>query len=265
MTIIACLKLLSFLCIKTKGVPLSRLQREKRFHDKTFADDLRQATAKYYEVAQSSRTAYTNLLKGYGSGQRALEYGCGPGSSAFLLAQRGVEVTGIDISDAAIERAREFESQKKLGVHFQLMNAEELAFGDGSFDLVCGSGILHHLHLKRALSELARVLSPGGKGIFLEPLGHNLLIDLYRRATPHLRTKDEHPLLVSDLKMISSYFPNLEVRYFHLLSLGAVLFRNTFAFSSVLSVLDRIDQLMFKASSFMCKNAWAALIVMSAN
>jgi hypothetical protein len=47
--------------------------------------------------------------------------------------------------------------------------------------------------LSLACSEIARVLRPGGPAIFVEPLGHNPLINAYRKRTPALRTVDEHP------------------------------------------------------------------------
>jgi len=56
------------------------------------------------------------------------------------------------------------------------MNAEELKFADDYFDIVCGGAILHHLDLNKALSEIARVLKPDGKAIFVEPLGQILLL-----------------------------------------------------------------------------------------
>lgn len=42
--------------------------------------------------------------------------------------------------------------------------------------------------------------------MFFEPLGHNLLINLYRRLTPELRTEDEHPLVACDLERLVNYF-----------------------------------------------------------
>ena len=72
--------------------------------------------------------------------------------------------------------------------------------------------------------EPERVLQPGGHAIFIEPLGHNPFINLYRKFTPTIRSEDEHPLLVKDLEMIKNLFPKVEVRYYYLASLLAAFF-----------------------------------------
>jgi ubiquinone/menaquinone biosynthesis C-methylase UbiE len=79
-----------------------------------------------------------------------------------------------------------------VNAQFDVMNAEELEFEDAAFDVIFGSGIIHHLDVPRAYSELARVLAPGGSAVFVEPLGHNPLIRVFRNRTPELRTPDEH-------------------------------------------------------------------------
>ena len=104
------------------------------------------------------------------------------GSHAHFMATNGAaRVVGIDISDVAIEKAR--GASRAAGIEnaeYRRMNAEFLEFDDNSFDLICGTAILHHLDLTRAYSELARVLKPGGLAVFMEPLGHNPLINVYR-------------------------------------------------------------------------------------
>src|SRR3546814_18316951 len=75
------------------------------------------------------------------------------------------------------------------------MNAEAMTFPDDSFDLVFGSGIIHHLDIDRASGEIARVLRPGGRAVFIEPLGLNPAIALYRRFPPRALTPHDPPLL----------------------------------------------------------------------
>jgi len=144
-------------------------------------------------------------------------------------------------------------------VSFEVMDAEQLFFPDGCFDLVCGSGILHHLDLKKALGELVRVLKPDGQAVFFEPLGHNPLIGLYRRLTPQMRSVDEHPLSVDDLRLFSQYFGRAEFHYFHLCSLVAVLFRRLPGFHALRAGLEALDRLLFKIP-FMRKQAWIVVM-----
>ena len=81
-----------------------------------------------------------------------------------------------------------------------------------------GAGIIHHLDIAKALEELRRVLSVGGVAIFAEPLGHNPVLNWFRNRTPELRTPDEHPLLVRDLRQITRAFSSSRVTFFGLIS-----------------------------------------------
>jgi len=173
-----------------------RLVSEASFHDVAFEQQIRRRAWKFYDVASGAYERYGVLIRNAVSeGSRALEYGCGPGSAAFGLARMGVDVDGIDISPVAISLAREAAQRDGVADHatFAVMDAEQLEFPDQSFDLVCGTSIIHHLDVKRAFSEVARVLRPGGTAVFLEALGHNPAINAYRRLTPALRTADSIP------------------------------------------------------------------------
>ena len=240
----------------------NRIEREKDFHDISFRDNIRKKAHKFYSVTKKSRDYYHQILKSNSTGANALEYGCGPGGFAFMLAEHGAKVTGIDISDVAIDLA-EVEAESR-GIHdrisFSMMNAEELEFDDSSFDLICGTGILHHLDLEHSYSEINRVLKENGIAVFIEPLGHNPLINLYRKLTPNLRTVDEHPLMKRDLKLAEKYFGNVDIKYFHMLSLAAVPFRNIPLFKLLLAFLDLIDSALFAILPFSRKHSWSVVI-----
>ena len=198
-----------------------RYQREQSFHDHAYAEHTRAAAGKFYAIQGSSRERYRRFIEANGgTGARVLEYGCGRGSSAFELARSGASVTAIDISEAGLDMAREEARSRGLTVEFRMMNAEALEFADTTFDLVCGTAILHHLDLDRSFQEIARVLKPTGVGGFIEPLGHNPLINLYRKLTPKMRTVDEHPLRVEDFDIAKRHFDRVEIGYYHLFSLA---------------------------------------------
>lgn len=243
----------------------TRQEREAEFHDHVFVGGKRPETAKFYAIDGRSTAYYQQLLAGRTSGCHVLEYGCGPGSSAFFLAEQGAEVDGIDISSVAIKRAANTANERGIDdrTRFQLMDAEALRFDDHSFDTVCGSGILHHLDLDRAYREIARVLKPDGEAIFLEPLGHNPLINLYRRRTPHLRTEDEHPLLMKDLERSTGYFGEMRPRFFHLQSLLAIPLRNQRSFERLVSVLDGSDERLFRLAPVLRRYAWMTVLHLS--
>src|SRR5262245_49120182 len=97
-------------------------------------------------------------------GQRLLEVGCGIGTDLVRFASGGARVTGVDLSQTAIDLAR-----TNLSVHgataeeLRVANAEALPYGDHTFDVVYGHGVIQYTDdPARLVRECARVLRPGG-------------------------------------------------------------------------------------------------------
>lgn len=241
----------------------ARYERERQFHDERYGRDAsRQRAEKFYESGDASSAQYKARLADIAPGKRVLEYGCGTGSAAFDLAGRGVDVVGIDISPVAIETARATAAARGVDDHasFQVMNAEALDLADRTFDVVCGSGVLHHLDLAVSLPEVARVLRDDGTALFIEPLGHNPLINAYRRRTPEMRTADEHPLRVDDLELAGRWFDVVDVAYFNLLTLASVPLRRLRFQPALHRRLHRIDQALFRRLPGLRRHAWVAVL-----
>ena len=113
-------------------------------------------------------------LCGARNGQRLLDVGCGPGESAFGMAERvpGLEVTGLDYSEAMIRIAdrRRRRDATRDRVSFVRGDAMALPFPDGSYDAVTGHSFLYLVpSAERVLAEVRRVLRPGSRCAFLEP------------------------------------------------------------------------------------------------
>ena len=137
------------------------------------------------------------LLAHVRTGARALDLGCGDGRLTAEMADAGAKPVGVEIADAALDRARASYSE----LDFRLAPIEgPLPFEDGSFELVWASEVIEHVaDTARWLSEARRVLAPGGRllvttpshgrlrimvgGIerFSEPLGDHL--HLYTRSS----------------------------------------------------------------------------------
>jgi ubiquinone/menaquinone biosynthesis C-methylase UbiE len=103
-------------------------------------------------------------ILGHISASRVLDVATGGGGFIHFLIE-GLndysEIIGVDNNDrAAASFAEAFKENPK--VHFQQMDAHRLDFPDASFDLVCISNSLHHLDPEPVLSEMKRVLRPGG-------------------------------------------------------------------------------------------------------
>ena len=244
-----------------------KLEREKEFHDRRFAEDSQrqQKVGKFYQITKSVNQEHQRILLNSSPGAKVIEYGCGTGSYAFKLAKNEAElVTGIDISPVAIEKAQQEAISQDVAQNtsFKVMNAENLEFAPDSYDLICGSGILHHLDLDLAIDSIIKVLKPDGKAVFLEPLGHNVLINLYRRLTPSIRSEDEHPLLDKDLAFLGQHFEQVNIQYFYLTSLGASFIAGKPGFNTVLKSLELLDSALFKLP-FLKKQAWIVSIELS--
>lgn len=96
---------------------------------------------------------------------QVLDVACGTGDMVLELTRLGCDVTGVDISEGMLEIAR----QKTASANFQLGDAEALPFADGEFDAVtCAFGVRNFVHLEQGLSEMLRVLKPGGRMVILE-------------------------------------------------------------------------------------------------
>lgn len=181
-------------------------------------------------------------------GTHILDLGCGHGEKSLELLKHGAKVTGIDISQSYIEDAQ--QTAKEAGYNndqcdFRVMDAHCLEFPAGSFDLVIGRGILHHLDLEIALSQIHWVLKRGGRAIFQEPLATNPLLRLFRLLTPHARTKDEKPLSYEDLRMIETQWTS-QSKFYGIVStpvavLTSIILR-PFDNNIFLRIADRIEQ-----------------------
>jgi demethylmenaquinone methyltransferase/2-methoxy-6-polyprenyl-1,4-benzoquinol methylase len=107
-----------------------------------------------------------------GPGSDALDVCCGTGDLAFELRRRigpDGRVVGCDFSEPMLELARHKSGERGLPVEFGWADALELPYGDGSFDAVTiGFGARNLADLPGGLSEMARVLRPGGRLVILE-------------------------------------------------------------------------------------------------
>jgi ubiquinone biosynthesis O-methyltransferase len=97
-------------------------------------------------------------------GIEILDIGCGTGIYCLELAQLGAKVTGIDISEAMLTKARTKAARQGLEIQFFCADARKLPFQDESFDAVVSVTALEFVpDLREALEEAYRVLRPGGR------------------------------------------------------------------------------------------------------
>jgi SAM-dependent methyltransferase len=102
------------------------------------------------------------------AGQRLLEVGCGIGTDLVRFARGGARVTGVDLSETAIDLARRNFALNGLSADLRVADAEALPWPDASFDCVYAHGVLQYAADPVGLvSECRRVLVPGGRAIFM--------------------------------------------------------------------------------------------------
>ena len=153
-------------------------------------------------------------------GLEVLDYGCGTGDWGVLLATEGARVALLDLSPAAIELGLHRARASGVADHVRgfARDASELScFGDGAFDLIFASAAVHHtLKYPGALTELVRVLKPGGKLIMAETYGNNPLLRVARRLRARLArepSEQGEEIVISDaeIAILREHFQTVQV------------------------------------------------------
>ena len=106
---------------------------------------------------------FNNLLAGNEGKKRCLEVGCGRGSLSAYFADAGWDSTLLDLSEAAIDRAKTAFKDAGLTAGFDVGNCLDLPYKDKSYDLVFSIGLLEHFEdFEKVISEQVRILDSGG-------------------------------------------------------------------------------------------------------
>ncbi|MEK6333516.1 MAG: class I SAM-dependent methyltransferase [Acidobacteriota bacterium] len=137
-------------------------------------------------------------------GLRVLEIGCGLGTDGAQFAAAGADYTGIDLTEASIELARQKFEVAGLRGEFRVADAEALDFPDNSFDLVYSHGVLHHTpDTASAVHEIHRVLKPGGRAMVMlyhrGSYNYRIGIRVLRRAGARLLKSESGIKIVNSL------------------------------------------------------------------
>lgn len=140
---------------------------------------------------------------------RTLELGCGTGTNAVFLSQRGFDVTAFDLSPLAIEQARARASRAGFKIRFEQGDVLRLPDLGRPFSLVFDRGVYHHLRtvdLLGFLQTLQRVTEPGG--LYLTLAGNANELDPEQKGPPRVHAHD----LCKELQPL---FDLVHLREFH--------------------------------------------------
>ncbi len=168
----------------------------------------RHANAGQYNALteKSSRSLIRRCLElsGLKPGSMTLDLGCGSGVFTQLLQERGLQVAGLDLSEALVAVGK----QRAPHLPFIVGDAETLPVRSGTLDGLVLSGLIHHLPDPAPLArEAYRVLKPGGVFAAFDPNRHNPFMRLYRdRSSPFYSCKgltpNERPIIAGQVARV---------------------------------------------------------------
>jgi len=112
-------------------------------------------------------------------GRDVLELGCGGGQCTIALADRGANVTGVDLSTAQLAHARDLAAEHDTDVELVQGDVTDLGmFDDASFDVAFNAWVFQWVgDLEACFAEASRVLRPGGRLVFSMPHPYYDLLD----------------------------------------------------------------------------------------
>jgi ubiquinone/menaquinone biosynthesis C-methylase UbiE len=188
-------------------------KKEKQFHDKwaqtVKIDEV--MVDEFFEARTSPENNYILKQMGNITGKKILELGCGLGEAAVYLAKKGGDVVATDISTGMLQVTQQLASKHNVNLETKQSTTYKIEFPDEIFDIVYAANLLHHVDIKAALKEIHRVLKKGGEFYSWDPLAHNPIINIYRKKAMEVRTEDEHPIKMKELKLFKNQFS--EVKY----------------------------------------------------
>lgn len=234
--------------------------REKKFHNDLHTQRKGRFENIFYRALHNTWEDFFEFLRNKASNSEVLDYGCGVGPSIKkVISFNPKKITGIDISEVSIQKAKNEILKFDSNIELKVDNCESTKFENNSFDIVYGLGILHHLEFSKCLDEIFRILKPGGSLLFIEPLGTNPLINLYRKFTPKSRSKDEHPLKNKDFIALKKKYKDVKIKYYGFFTLIFFPFYKNPRESFLFNILKKLDQFLFKFKIFRFL-AWSVLI-----
>lgn len=132
--------------------------------------------------------------------RRILDLGCSVGGAtlSFKLQFPNAEIHAVDVGPGMLRYGHARAESMGLAIHFRQMNAVNLGYDDGSFDLIVAHNLMHEVstaNLQRILAETYRVLAPGGMAIFQDvPIRYQgkPLIDQFMSSWQTVHNNEPH-------------------------------------------------------------------------
>lgn len=204
---------------------LARKAAEETFHDDWAASEDVESidVRKRNEACSAPEMRHVRRVLGDLRGKSLLDVGCGLGEACVYFALEGATVTATDVSPGMCDITRRLALANSVELETHVSAAEDLHLGNRQFDVIHTANTLHHVNIAETMDRLLPHLRPNGCFVSWDPVGYNPLINVYRRIATEVRTPDEHPLRLRDVRLISSRFETCEVRWFWFTTLAVFL------------------------------------------
>jgi SAM-dependent methyltransferase len=191
--------------------------REAVFHDawasSTQLNDI--LVRECFEASTAMENQFILSRMGALRGKTLLDIGAGLGESSVYFGLQGAQVTAVDVSPQMVDTA--LRLGRKFGVELEgiVSEGENLNVPSDHYDVIYIANTIHHVHDRASLfQQMRRALKPGGMFFSYDPLTYNPFINMYRRMASAVRTPDELPLSVADIKLARKYFSHVGHREF---------------------------------------------------
>lgn len=198
-----------------------RKQAEELFHDEWAAsEDVTQINVRHRnEACTAPEMRHIRQRLGDLRGRTLLDVGCGLGEASVYFAMEGAIVTATDISPGMCRATERLASANGVSLTTHVSAIEDLGLKrDLQFDIIYTGNTLHHADIAETLENILPHLKRDGIFVSWDPVAYNPIINIYRTIATKVRTEDEHPLRLRDIRTVTSCFATSEVSWFWLTS-----------------------------------------------
>ena len=262
--------------------PNGRLQAEEKFHDEWAAsEDLTKINVRHRNEAPTApEMRHIRRTLGDLRGKTLLDIGCGLGEASVYFALEGATVTATDISPGMCEATQRLAELNGTQLETHVSAAEDLGLENRQFDIIYTGNTLHHADTAVMMDRLMPHLKADGTFVSWDPIAYNPVINVYRAMADEVRTEDEHPLRLRDIRDITDRFHRADTAWywltanfvFVLLAITKIgRFHQTRMWKAVIDESDRwnwiyqplaaLDRVLLKVLPFLRPLCWNVVII----
>jgi SAM-dependent methyltransferase len=260
-----------------------RFAAEEAFHDNWAANENPEAIDVRLRNEACTAPEMRCIRRAVGTlrGKSVLDIGCGLGEASVYFALEGAEVTATDLSQKMLDATAALAKRYGVSVSVHKTAAERFELpSDRQFDVIHAGNVFHHVDIEPTLRSLVRHLKPEGMLVSWDPVAYNPLINVYRRIATEVRTKDEHPLRLADLRIFRRHFGEIRLEWFWLTTLTIFVLMATVGRRNPNKVrywkavviesanwawlyrpLERLDRIVLKMLPFLRPLCWNVVVI----